>query len=435
MTARLIGLVLLAVLVLAACRSLSGSPRNDPILGFAWTAWERGDFAQAETEAGRLVSDPGSSDAGYLILALVDHVHGRHQSAIARYERIDPHYRWRDKLIEPILWSHLGAGNFDDAVAHARRHRLGSVTVDRVCLAQERPLAVSIEEVAELPFTGDELSAYMPGLDGRLNGHDIVARLDTGGSYIHVSSETAERLGIETIGCDSGFASLSRTRLCYGVADLELGPISLTNVPVTVHSEGLSAAPFAEHFGSPMDAIIGTCILRQFLTTVDGPNARMLLSARDDALAASEHVGRLQGDASEVPFAVWGDHLMIAQGKVAGRGATSLFVDSGLVMVTPEQGQAALLLSTTRLHALKVPAADDLPFTPVPNQSGFPGAYREDLLAYPVRQGTWRGYGDWGGMDVAALIGWGYLKHYSWTIDFSRRVFVFRLPRKAQEAG
>lgn len=435
MTARLIALALAAALVLAACRSLSGSAKNDPILGSAWTAWERGELTQAEIQAHRLLSDPRSVDAGHLLLALVAHVQGRHRSAIAHYEHIDPHYRWRDKLTEPILWSHLGAGNFDDAITLARRYRLGQVTIDRIRLAQERPLAVSIAGVVELPFTRDELSAYMPGVEGTLNGHKIVARLDTGGRYLHVSTETAERLGIKTIGCDSGFASLSRTRLCYGLADLELGPVRLANVPVTVHAEGLSPAPLAEHFDSPMDAVIGTCILKQFLATVDGPNERVLLSARDDALAASEHVGRLQGAASEVPFAVWGDHLMIAHGKLAGRGATNLFVDSGLVMATPDQGQASLLLSARRLKTLQVPVAPNVPFTPIPNKSGFSGAYREDLLAYPVRQSIWRGYGDWGGMDVAALIGWGYLKHYSWTIDFGRRMFVFRLRQRGGHPG
>ena len=106
----------------------------------------------------------------------------------------------------------------------------------------------------------------------------------------------------------------------------------------------------------------------------------------------------------------------------------NLFVDSGLVMVTPEQGQASLLLSSRALDALDVPRARDQLFTPVPGQSGLSGAGRESLLAFPVKNRTWAGFGNWGGMDVAALVGWGYLKHFVWTIDFDRRIYTLSPP-------
>jgi hypothetical protein len=41
---------------------------------------------------------------------------------------------------------------------------------------------------------------------------------------------------------------------------------------------------------------------------------------------------------------------------------------------------------------------------------------------------AWAGLGDWGAIDVAGLIGWGYLKHFVWTIYFGRRVYVLGLP-------
>ena len=217
-------------------------------------------------------------------------------------------------------------------------------------------------------------------------------------------------------------------RICYGVADLELGPTAITNVPVAVHERGLSAAPLAKAFGAPMDAIIGTNILEQFLATIDGPSGKMILSARGDEAASREHRLLVNGSGVEVPFGIWTSHLMIAPRTVSGIGPMNLFVDSGMVVVTPEQGQASLLISSRALDALDVPRVRDQLFTPVPGQSGLSGAARESLLAFPVKNRTWAGFGDWGGMDVAALVGWGYLKHFVWTIDFDRRVYTLLSP-------
>lgn len=422
-----VGVVLtVLVLVLAACRSLPAFPHADAQLGPAWEAWRRGDVLRAQVEAERLANEQESEIAGHFMLALIAHVQGEHPRAISHFQRVDLAYRWYRLLVEPMLWSYVFADRHESAVAHAERHRLGQATIDRIRLDETRPLAVAISGVVELPFTQDELSVYMPGFEGTVNGREVVARLDTGGAFLHVSADAAEQLGIETIGCDTGFAALSRTRICYGVADLELGPVKLTNVPVAVHDQGLSAAPLAEHFGSPMDAIIGTNILGRFLATVDGPNARMILSARGDTTAAGEHRRLVGGGGTEVPFGIWTDHLMIAQGEIADRGPLSFFVDSGLVMATPDQGQASLLMSKRTLGTLGVQAAGEKAFTPIPGKSGLTGAGCYDLLAYPVTARIWKGYGDWGGMDVAALIGWGYLKRFCWTIDFDRRVYTLR---------
>lgn len=418
--------LVITALATTSCLSPSRLPDRDHNLGPAWAAWERGDFSSATQEAHRLLSDATTLDDGRFVLALTAHVRGDHQTAVANFEAIDDSYRWYGALIEPMLWSYVFAGDYDAAIAHATRHRLGRVVVDRIRLAASHPLKVSLEGPVELPFTQDELSRYMPGIAGTINGHEIVARLDTGGSYLHVSRDAAVRLGIETIGCDRGFASLRRTRICYGIADLELGTVRLRNVPVAVHAEGLSAAVLAEHFESRMDAIIGTNILQQFSTTIDGPNARMILSSRADGAGKRANHQYLHGDGTEVSFGIWADHLMIASGTLGGGEAKPLFVDSGLVMVTPEHGQASLLMPHANLRILGISPLESHAFTDIPGKSGFPGALRENLMAYPVADSTWRRYGNWGGVDVFGLVGWGYLKHYTWTIDFDRRVYVLR---------
>lgn len=411
---------------LIAVRPKAAFPHGDPHLGSAWSAWRAADFVGAERAAERLATDAPANDAGHFMLALTRHVRGDHRAAIEHFERVDPSYRWRDVAVEPMLWSYVFAGETDRAIAHAKQHRLGQVAIDRIRLSANRPLRVATEGVVDLPFTADGLSAYMPGMAATINGERAVVRLDTGGSYLHLSEEAAARLGIETVAGERAFASLARTRVAYGVADLELGPVALENVPVAVHAEGLSAAPLAAQFGAPMDAIVGTNVLERFLATVDGPNARMILSRRGDAAAARAHDRLLTGDGVEVPFGMWTDHLMIVRGELAGRGPVALFVDSGLVVVTRDQGQASLLASQRNLAALGLPSTGNPTFAPVPGRSGLAGALRGALTAYPVPDRTWAGFGGWGGVDVAALIGWGYLQHFAWTLDFDRRVYVLR---------
>lgn len=408
----------------SACRTLLGSPGRIPHLRAAWTAWTRGDIRGAEAEARRLVSNEATADAGHFMLALTAHVRRDHREAIRRFEQVDPSSRLRGRLTEPILWSYVFAGDTEAALTLAEKMRLGSVTADRIRQAADNPLSVSIDGVVELPFTEDALSPYMPGFRARLNGREIVARLDTGGAFVHVSAEQAQALGIDTMGCDKGFASLSKTRICYGVADLDLGPVRMRNVPVSVHDDGLAAAPFARHFDARVDAIIGVNVLEQFLATVDGPRARLILSGRHDCVARRRHVSRIPEDPAVVPFGVWTDHLMIAKGEVAGRGPVNLFVDTGLVIVTAERGQAAVLASGSALASWGGAPVGDQGFYTLPGATGLAGMPRAELLAYAVSDRTWRAYGDWGGIEVTALIGWGYMKQFVWTIDFDRGEFL-----------
>ena len=190
----------------------------------------------------------------------------------------------------------------------------------------------------------------------RLNGRPAVARLDTGGSFIHLSSEAAAAFGIETVAAERSFAALGWHTVRYGVGDLDVGAIHMQNVPVAVHEGALGASPIADAFGVELGPIVGTNVLQRFLATIDAPGARLILSRRGDADARSEHLARL-GPAQEAPFALWSDHLMIARGRVGGIEDANLFVDSGLVVFTPDQGQAAVLASRRALASWGV----DLP--------------------------------------------------------------------------
>ena len=125
-----------------------------------------------------------------------------------------------------------------------------------------------------------------------------------------------------------------------------------------VHADdAIPARTIASAFGVEMGPIIGTNILGQFLTTVDAPQARLILSGRDNPAARGQHFARLSGRVEEVPFALFGEHFMIARGRIGEDRDVNFFVDSGLAAFRSDQGQAGLLASTSTLESWGIPRA------------------------------------------------------------------------------
>jgi hypothetical protein len=409
--------------------------RSDPDAQSAWRAWRDGDLheAQARSEQllGRQTSSEQARDEASHILALTAHVQGRHTEALVAYRSIGKRYRARSKLDEPILWSYVRLGEVRAAHAFAsERGLLKSVGVkEQLRLALEHPMCVESPDVVELPFTDDSFSTLMPGIHVRLNGQPQVARLDTGGSFIHLTRSQADALGVRYAGCGRDFAGLRTAELCHGVADLELGSARFRNCPVLVHSdEAMPVRTVADAFNAEMNLVIGTCLLERFLSTIDSPGRRLVLSRRGNLSARSDHMARLDGRAYEVPFALLGSHLMIARGTIGTDRRVSFFIDSGLAVFRQDQGQAALLLRdlTVREWGIESPKADEFAEIRAPVALG--AAAQLGLKAYVVPERTWRAFGDWSGMNVAALLSHAFFRHYRWTIDFDRHVFTLQKP-------
>jgi hypothetical protein len=394
----------------------------------AWDAWHAGDFALAREHAAGLVVAGQAVDEARHVLALVASVLGEYDEAIATHQMIHPRYPRLAELDEPVLWALVHRGDIAGALAFAERSGLGrrGAVTQRLRLALENPLIVEIEGLVDVPFTDDALSPLMPGFSASLNGRPTVARLDTGGSFIHMTSEAAAAFGVRTVVSERAFAALRWHTVRHGLADLELGPIHLRNIPVAVHEGGLPAAQIAEAFGVELGPIIGTNVLERSLSTVDAPGRRLLLSRRGDLDARAAHLARLGTRLHEAPFALWSGHLMIARGRLGSVADVNLFVDSGLVAFTQEQGQAALLASRGALSSWGVALPAEGRFAALPGPLAIGAASRAGLTVYPIADRTWRNFGDWGGIRVDALVSWGFLRHFSWTIDFDRRRYLFR---------
>ncbi len=421
----------LATGFLTSC--LSGNFRSEPetVLRPAWEQYRNGNFPEAKAAAERLVESGKTADPGHYLLCLIAHLEGRYGEAIAQYAGISHSYPKRKLLVAPVAWSYVHQGDYAGALRYLETSGVQQDPALLEALAhwKDNPLTVEAAGVIEIPFTDDRLSPFMPGLKVRINGRDAVARLDTGGGFISLSPAWAERLGVRSTGREKGFASLQEVDMGYGgFADLELGAFVLRNVPVYVlnHLEAQSES-VAAATGEGLGPIIGTNVFQRFLTTIDGPGRRFILSPRGDSAAAAAHASLLTKEGEEIPFTMWDDHFMIAQGTLGGE-PVNLFFDSGLVAMNPEQGQVALLASIPVLESWGAALPEKERFAVVPRPLTLSGLGGGNPTAVPVPEATWQAMGDWGGVGVDALISWGFLKEYAWTLDFDRMTFTFRKP-------
>jgi hypothetical protein len=396
----------------------------------AWNAWRAGDFSLAKKLAFSLMKQGSAADEGRHLLTLTAIVNGEYANARATYEQIDPQYGRLAELDEPMLWALIHAGGIAEAQAFAGRRGLLSdrVTAARLRLALAHPPKVELSGVVEVPFTDDKLTPLMPGMKASINGHDTVVRLDTGGAFIHLTPAQARAFGVKSVVCERAFFALIEAGVCHGVAEtFEIGPLRFRNVPVAI-LEGLPAEQIAAAFGVELGPVIGTSILQRFLTTIDSPGRRFVFSKRGDAGARTKHLSLIQGVAKtrhETPFILWNSHYMIARGNIDNVAPVNFFVDSGLVAANAEQGQAALLVSEDVLAGWRVSKPEENRFAALPGKLGIGGASREQMMAFALPDAKWREFGDWGGIKVDALASWGFLKHFAWTIDFDRHIYLF----------
>ncbi|TMR93326.1 retropepsin-like aspartic protease [Nonomuraea basaltis] len=366
-------------------------------------AWTSGDVE----EAARLAAAAGDER----LLVLADLVRGRFEQALARYESLAGGLRLR-ALDEPVAHAWLHLERVDRACEHLRRRRR-RVPPD-LALRREHPMTVKAAEPVRLPFGDHPLAAYMPAVEGTLNGHQTLLHLDTGGTFLVMGAERAAATGVETVPNGHRFHGVTRTPVRTGIArELDLGGALLTNVPVDV----------IPTLTGPQDLVImGTCLLRRFLPTVDTPAGHLLLAPRGH---------HSPPDGTRVPFYLWGDHFMFARGGYGPRRDLTFFVDSGLVHLLEdlEDGtirQAAVLATRGQYRSWGIPGADlagthlkathPLRLGPL-EQSG------HLLSIAPGRSAPWSGFG---GVRVDGLLSQAFLAAYAWTLDFDRYEYTFR---------
>lgn len=388
----------------------------------AWRAWTRGDVSEVE----RLAAQVSPRQRAHLLF-LTDYVCGRYEQALAHHATLRPGplgFRRLDGLVAQAL---LHLDRPAEAAAYLRRRRPRRPTPPDLQLRVDHPLTSSLGRTTTLPFADHALAPYLPAVAATIDGHQVNAVIDTGGPFIVMGTPRADALGIRLVATGRQHHGTTRTDSYTGLAhELTLGDATLTNVPV-------EAMPTLK--GGQDVVVIGTNVLQRFLTTVDYPGERLLLSPRRDPDGSATHQALLGTwpEAARIPFHLWSDHYMFARGGFGDRQDLNYFIDSGLAyVVRGDDGspprQACLYATARRYRSWGVPrarAAGPHFDTDAPISLGPLRQQRQFVATAPGRRAPWASFG---GVRIDGLLSHAFLSRYAWTIDFDRHEYAFRQP-------
>jgi hypothetical protein len=301
---------------------------------------------------------------------------------------------------------------------------VSAVTVQRLEEHTRRPFGVNLSGVTAVPFADAPLGAWLPAFDAEIDGQALTAHVDTGGAFLHMGPDRVRALGIRTVTCGTARAHLNSMRvgMSYGIAErFVLGDAVLRNVPVDV-LDSLT--------GDSDLVIFGTNLLERFLSTMDYPARRLILSKRGDAEAAASHRALLPVDGVKVPFHLWGSHQMFARGGLGARNDLNWFVDSGLVSLQPDGNggtrQASFTTSKRRFRQWGIPGAD---IRRGYFESSSPLRLGPLLEDRPLMVVGAAGEQSFGGIRIDGVISHAFLKRFVWTLDFDTREYRFAARR------
>ncbi len=352
---------------------------------------------------------------------------GEYQQAVEHFRQVIRLNPERKRLmLAYIALAHYHMRNYSDVVdTLADRGRLSLVDIEQMrILAKHPPYQIEAKsDQTVLPFL--QLDP-LPMVQIEVNSKSLSVFVDTGGVQLIVDPEFADDVGIHPVSQQQtkGFAGGKTGEVSFAMArSASLGDVTLKNVPVWI----LPTRCFSEDFGRTVDGVLGTEILMQFIPTIDYPNNRLILRLKNDK-GLTEGIRR-QAKAC-VPFILDGVHSMCAQCFINDVGPVLMNFDSGMA---DEEG-ASLKLSTAALAALGI---EKPPLTEegVGGAGTFRFGYVEvdtvrvgDLVRHEQKASYSADYeGSIGpfGFRSFGMVSHNFLKHYKWTIDFDRRVFLF----------
>jgi hypothetical protein len=396
-------------------------------LEYAEILYEAGEFDRAGDAVAPLLEDAEPTLQAVLLGARVAYLSGRYGDAETLF----------------TLALSLDAGNaraltgliltFYQTNRYARCRELAEVVRGTIRLPHlDMMLAFEEEEPYRIAW-GEERPAVIPFLatdplpivEVEVEGKTINAIIDTGADAFVLDSEIAESLGIEIVASMAGmFAGGQEAEVGFAKArTLRMGGVTVGSVPISVlPTKRLS-------FGDRViGGIVGTNLLKQFLPTIDYPNARLVLRDHSDGVAPLSPAERAE---CEIPFYLQGTHFLLAHGSLNDHGGLVFHVDSGLA------GDPAFAAPLETLEYLGIPVPEVVVHedTVGGGGGGFAlGTFPIDTLGLgPLVQSDLLGsYGALPpesyrrlGFILDGLISHNFLKQYAWTLDFSRMRMAF----------
>ena len=272
------------------------------------------------------------------------------------------------------------------------------------------------EKTASLPF---EIKEMLPSMKVAVNGKVLEFILDTGGKLFYIDKGVAAECGIQKLVTQKAkyaYTKGEEVEEFLGRADsVKLGEVTLKNVPFTLaewKSRGLKS-----------DGVVTTQALKEFLTTVDYADQKIIFRERSkkgwkrfrESIAGKETV--------EMPFVLDATHFMIVRGSLNGASGLSFLVDSGLAASMPFIGMDGLI-EDMGLELTKIEGTNYSWFKIT--SLGMGGLVLDEptqgLAGVLVEENSYWRYG----FIFDGLISHQFLKNFrSWTIDFDSMTYTF----------
>ena len=289
------------------------------------------------------------------------------------------------------------------------------------------------ERITSVPFlTTDPL----PLMTIEFNGVPVSVIFDTGADMFILDDEIASGLGIGRIASATGtFGGGLSAQTSFGKVDrVKLGEVTLKQVPIMILPTKKYSSAF-EGGKLIIGGFIGTAALRQFLSTIDYAKGRLVLRERSADAARGlrdQLAGRIAG---EVPFVLYGTHMMMVRGRLNDKDGLTFFVDSGLA----SDASVTAPIQTLKHLGLAEPE-QQAPDGSIVGGGGGGGVWAsgsfdlETVALGSLTQSRLKGeYGArppesyWQcGFIVDALISHRFLRQYaSWTLDFDTMTYLF----------
>lgn len=386
-------------------------------LSTAAASWKNGDIEEALACVESVQpASAAQADSKSALLMVIAFVKGQYRDSIESYRAIS---RDSPNFKSTAIVAAQAAHHMHDFALSRQLIEDGSVdhpgTLATFRLFEQRPLSISLDGLDIIPFDYSVSTLRMPAFDVAVNGFRMKGVLDTGASYLAMSPFLADKVGIKTVPVGEGRAAQRQTQAYLGVAEFSVGRVSATNVPVHV----------VEPLGQPQTrdvVVFGTTFLSNFLTTIDYPRRRLILSARSDATASERHRSEIAPFEAAMPFYMWSDHYMFAKGSLDSNTNLNFFVDTGLVD-TRRGKQAAFLTSTEILKSMGYSETElSRPFIDLHGALALGSLSQDGLLAVHIAdyQPT-----SFGGVAISGMIAHAFLERYVWTLDFESHVYGF----------
>lgn len=394
---------------------------------YAQSLYKLTEFEQAKNVIEPLVSAEEISPEVLQLMADIEYINGDYEQAEKFYVSLSSYSEYSEVAQYGLMMVYYQQNEYEKAKDLQVGEQGQAMQSMMTAFNGQQPYQINWngQQEAVIPY---KVTDPLPVVPIEINGQKVDTIIDTGASDLMIDDKLAAELGVELISDSKGVGGGDKTAtVSYGkIESIEIGGITITNVPVSVTSTDQYSELYQDD-DITIGGILGIKLLQQFLPTMD------YLQGQLELLPRTEDNGNITTDKQMevIPFQFVDDHFIVGKLSVNGKSNLNFFFDSGL----DDDGE--LLMPVETLDYLDIP----IPEIDTTNEiGGLGGSYSfGEFTVDSLELGTFKNedltglygifpeslYYEMLQLYVDGLISHNYLKQYKWTIDFDAMEMTF----------